>query len=409
MSLTTNASTTGNHEVESLFDIDITAWVSALYRRRIRIIQWTALFAIVAVVYCLRATPIFRSHAVLILPADSKSGAQGLISQFGALTGIQMPGQGERGANFYIGLIKCRRLAVHVIEKFDLMNLLGIEKDPENTERYVTGFINGLEVNSNDDGFMTIDFDFYDPKIAHDVINEIITETNQLINELNIVKAREERLFLEERIAETFKDIDSIEVQINRFSKDSNVIEFDSQAHSTVVALSELLKKKSEIQLELQLLEKSSIGNEHPEYKAKKLELDMLTEQYDRIITSDHFDNSLRLKPLLPLSAITQLEMQQLRFRRELDTQAEIMKMLRKQYELSKIEEKKDSLHLRILDPPTIPVIKFGPKRRVIFAVTVIMGFLASVLYYTAAFLLDTKRSAWNRIFNSVKDVETGK
>ena len=68
---------------------------------------------------------------------------------------------------------------------------------------------------------------------------------------------------------------------------------------------------------------------------------------------------------------------------RELVTNQLIYQELRKQLELAKIQEAKQIVSFKVLDPPFIPEIKFKPKRTLICAATLVSsGFVAVLLVF---------------------------
>lgn len=371
------------------FEIDLATWLMLVFRDRWKILKLTLLVVIWSVVYALAATPIYESKARVILPMKTGSASNEIINQLGSLTGMMAGAGSVVSGDFYVGLIKSRRMAEHILDKYRLMDLLGIELTDKNLEIALIEFSKDIDVVVTDDGFMTISYSFCDASVAHDVVYEVILETNQLINKLNIVKAREQREFLEERIAEVYRDFDSLEGKIKEYYRDNDIFEFESQAENTVNTLSQLLMKKKELQIFLDV-QVQSMGKEHPEFKAKSLELKEIERQYDLILNSVRFGEDTRMKPLLPLTQIPRLEFFRKKVFRELEAQSELLKMLKKQYEMAKIEEKKESMYLRILDPPSEPVMRKWPKRQFIVAIAFFLGAFFSICFYT---VLDVCRS----------------
>lgn len=77
-----------------------------------------------------------------------------------------------------------------------------------------------------------------------------------------------------------------------------------------------------------------------------------------------------------------QLQLEQARLEREVETRSELYRLLAREYESARIEEKRDTPTFTIVDPPRPPVRKYRPKTTInaliaLFAVVGVRGFLA--------------------------------
>jgi capsule polysaccharide export protein KpsE/RkpR len=237
---------------------------------------------------------------------------------------------------------------------------------------------------------MRLSVETISPILAHDIAYEVILKTNDMINSMNIVKASEKKVFLKKRISEIYSEIKVLQEKTKDFYKKNGIYELATQAQKTVGTAADLLSRIIELKTKLKI-QKESIGVENPEYIANKMMLNEIQKQYDAIMKSSKSKNETLL---LPIKSIPDITFQNMELTRELEGQASLLKMMKQQYEMAKIEEKKESMFLRILDPPTVPVSKSKPKRSLIMIVAAITGFIMGVfLIFVMNFIGDLKKN----------------
>ena len=91
-----------------------------------------------------------------------------------------------------------------------------------------------------------------------------------------------------------------------------------------------------------------------------------------------------------PISHDTpELQLSRLRLIRSVDVNQEVYITIKKQFELSKVEESKERLFINILDEASPPVYKEYPKRLIIVTSFTILGAFISVLYLLVIFRIN--------------------
>ena len=76
-----------------------------------------------------------------------------------------------------------------------------------------------------------------------------------------------------------------------------------------------------------------------------------------------------------------EIELQIERFQTEVDVHRNVYIELKKQLEIAKIEEIKETETLDVLQSAVIPIYKTKPKRRVIVIFSLFLGFTSSILF----------------------------
>jgi uncharacterized protein involved in exopolysaccharide biosynthesis len=100
---------------------------------------------------------------------------------------------------------------------------------------------------------------------------------------------------------------------------------------------------------------------------------------------------------MLRLGNSPQILMSFLRYQREVEIQSKIVSFLLPVYEQAKIEEKRETPTIMVLDKPYIAEKKTKPKRLTMVIVFTFLGFVVSTLLY----LFKYKVKKWNVILKT--------
>lgn len=78
--------------------------------------------------------------------------------------------------------------------------------------------------------------------------------------------------------------------------------------------------------------------------------------------------------------AAPKVALQEQRLLRDVNINQEVYLQLRKEYELARIEEMKNTPIVEVISSPEVPIYRFAPKRRTILSIGLISGLLAGIL-----------------------------
>lgn len=365
-------------------EIDIAASMNGVFwflvERRVRILKVMSLVVLAALVYCLTATHIYRSSSKVVLPIQtSNTQFMETVSKLAGMSGSLSGSSGIDNIDFYIGIIKSVNMVTHLIDKFDLTGHYGLQNTPLDRDGLKKDIGKSIFVEGIDGGFLAVSVETDSPELSMRMVYEVILNTNDLINRMNITKAQEQKAFLAKRIEEASAKLASLEDEAKRFYLENNIFEIESQSRKTIEILSELLKKMLDLKTSI-LLKKISIGEDNPEFKVDALHLEQVCKQYDDIVRNDAGRPSDSYYPLIPMRRIPEYSFGVMRLNREIDMQKQLMVLLNQQYELASIDEKKESLYIRMLDEPELPVRKTRPKRIYIMLLSLVFGLIIGSL-----------------------------
>lgn len=168
--------------------------------------------SVLAVVYALMVTPVFRASAVVleIEPASqSMPGAQGLLGQVGGLIGAAgisldgLRGTQDRGRI----LLQSRSFVEEFIERNELMPVIleaDLDHEPSLWEAAQEFRRSVYSVDyDRDSGLTTISVEWTDPVVARDWANGLVALANEIARNRDIAEAERSIAYLNARIAET--------------------------------------------------------------------------------------------------------------------------------------------------------------------------------------------------------------
>ena len=369
--------------------IDLGAWFGVIYDWRNFILKFTVCCLILGIILALNMKPVFRSKGVVLLPTGGSPVGLfgGIVTQLSAATGTGW----SPGLDFFKRIITSRMMAAHLDRRFDLKRRYEVNNnDPIAYEEFLDSIPKLFTISPSDGGFFNLEAESPDPRLSQDLAYEVILKTNEIVNELNVMKAREKRIFFERRITDLEREIEGLGRSILEYSTKNGIIEFEPQASGSVSAAAEFTRQLAELKAKMELRGLSD-GAEHPEVKLLTREIELLEKRIETLRTGGGSGSSSKEGqfmqdpnnyPFLPLNAIPALGLKYQAMRKELTTRYEVLALIQQQYELARSEEKKEDLYLRFLDSPSYSEQPYG-KRRLIVLASLGIGLLGGITIAT--------------------------
>jgi tyrosine-protein kinase Etk/Wzc len=194
---------------------------------------------------------------------------------------------------------------------------------------------------------------------AADMTNYIIQTMNDRIIDLKISRSRQNRVFLENRVAEISSQLKMAEDSLRVFQERSGLLEIKTQlqgiftAHATLE--SELMAKRVQLGILERLYDKES-------QQVKELEMQVQEFQKKLEQLRNQGDPG---SPLLSLRNLPKTSSEYLVYYRQVEMYNLLMEFIVPLYEQAKIEEKKDYPILQVIDYAVPPAKRSFPPRTV--------------------------------------------
>ncbi|MEM4260457.1 MAG: GNVR domain-containing protein, partial [Candidatus Woesearchaeota archaeon] len=210
-----------------------------------------------------------------------------------------------------------------------------------------------------------------DKVLAKEMVEYLLEQLDKINIELNVLNAKNNREFIEKRYYLAKEDLTRAEDSLKSFQLIYGVapdLQIKAAAQSAFALEAEL--KAEEVKLDVL---KKILSSDQPEVKTQEAKIISLKNKITEIKTSTD------LSDILSLGNSPQIAMGFLRLQREVEIQTKILTFLLPIYEQAKIEEKRETPTITILDKPVIADRKAKPKRFTMVVIWTILGFVFSV------------------------------
>ena len=361
-------------------EIDLSKLWQVLKTNQKRIWQTTAITTIIAIIYCIFATPIFTAKTIIDPPKLSDAGS-GIGQALNGLANIGFGGGGflsqKTDADVVIAMLKTNQLKNMVINKFNLVHYYH-QKDSELTRRHLDGVIKFVPDMKS--GFLEIDVDDKNPKLAADIANYYNVALGQLISNVAYSKSNQKQEFFVEQIAATKNSLLQAQDKLKDFAHKNGIA--SGQQVEMVTGLSMQLQAQLVVaQAQLQAMSLYATEN-NPDYKTLQAEIDSLHKQLDAVSGQETSVGNDKL--LTPPGLAPGLAAEYMNLMRDVMLNEEILKVLYKQYEAAKIDSLSELVptSIQIIDPALLPLHKSKPKRLHILLGGFIFGIFVSCMYF---------------------------
>lgn len=358
-------------------EIDLSKVVLVLKENRKQIGITSAVTTLLAVIYCIFATPIFTAKTIINPPKLTDAGS-GVAQALSGLAALASGGGGllsqKTDSDVAIALLNTAALKNMIIERFDLLKYFNA-KDIELARTALSGKVKFIPDMKS--GFLEIDVDDKDPKLASNIANYYTIALGQLISNIAYNRSQQKMQFFEGQLKVTKQSLTQSESNIKMFIQKNGIIA-GQQVQVLASIATQLQSKLVVAQAQLQSLAYYA-STDNPEYKSLQAQIDSYKQQLNQLNDRDNTDNIA-----IPSNLAPELAQQYLNLMRNFVLQEEIYKLLTKQYQANRLDALSEMIPtaVQIVDPATVPLHKSKPKRLKIVLSAVVLGLLSSSLYF---------------------------
>lgn len=322
--------------------------------------------------------PIFYS-AGIVRTSSQSSGLQNLLGlsggglDFSDLTSFSGGGGATKELALYSQILNSRRAVEAAIIKFNIIESEEF-KYMFDAVKYFRASV--MEI-TQDKLAGTLEIGIYDkdPAKAKEIADFMISQLNKIHAEMSALNAKNNKEFLESRYNAVKTDLKKIEDSLVYYQNNFGISpDVSIQAALKLEIEVEASIKSEEIKLELM---RKILSPDEPEIKAQESKIEALRSQLTNIQKTPADRESV-----LGLKGSPEVIMNFLRLKRDVEIQNKILTTIIPILEQSKIEEKKETPTVLVLDPPNVPDKKAKPKRAYIVAGAVFLAGFLTYLYF---------------------------
>lgn len=367
------------------------ARVRLLWKNRGTILRFTVwgflLFLVLAYVIPQR----YQSTARLMPPDQPNAG----MALLGAIGGKGAPGALgaladqflgiKNSGDLFEGILKSQTVQDDLITKFNLWKVYHDKK----WEDARHDLAKKTDISSDrKSGIITIQVKDKDPKRAAAMAQEYIYALNNVVTHVKTSSAHRERVFLEDRLTQVSKDLESAEKAFSEFASKNTALDIKEQGRAMIAAGAELQGELIAAQTELQGLKQIYTDN-NVRVRATEARIAELQRDLSKMggtpggtpaqggAKNAAAQNGQLYPPLrqLPLLGVTWADL----YRRAV-VQEKVFETLTQEYELAKVEEVKETPSVKVLDYAQVPQKGFPPRFWFVFVGT-ILAVIAGALF----------------------------
>jgi uncharacterized protein involved in exopolysaccharide biosynthesis len=348
----------------------------------------------------------YKSTASIMPPDQQNSGAM-MIAALAGRGGLGSLGSlasglfgGHTTTALFVNLLQSGTVRGHLIDRFDLQRVY------YSRYRFTAAKRLARRTRITDDkksGVITIEVEDTDPVRARDMAKAYLEELNNVVTKGSTSAARQERIFIENRLHAVNGDLERAQLELSEFSSKNSTIDIKEQTRAMVETgarvQGELLVEESGLQSLRQIYGDNNVRVKGTEARIAALRRDLvqMTGSSAPLAskTSDPGgavsgldDNGALYPPLrqLPLLAVPLADLY-----RRVKVQEAVFELLTQQYEMARIQEAKDIPVISVIDAPGVAEKKSFPPRLII---TLLLTFFSCTT--ASAWIL--LREAWTRL-----------
>lgn len=340
--------------------------------------------------------PVRYTSITRLMPPDQAG--EGMASMLAALgkAGGELGSIGSEllglrtSSDLFVGILQSRTIEDQLISKFDLRRVYGVRQweDARKTLLKRTDILSDRK-----SGIITISVTDHDPQRAAGLARAYVGGLNQIVLTLNTSSAHKERMFLEQRLGQVQKDLETAERNFGDFASKNSAIDVKEQGRAMLGAAADVEGQLIAAQTELEGLRQiytennvrvRSVQARIAEYQRQLQKMGGKAETAGSPLPS----SSEIYPPIrqLPILGITYADLF-----RQAKVQEAVYETLTKQYEMAKVEEARETPSVKVLDEGDVPEGKSFPPR-MIFMVIGTMLFFAAGSFWVLAY------ARWQRV-----------
>ena len=358
---------------------NIWLFFEALARRRGLIIGLVVLVTLGAAVISMVLPKWYEANSLLLPPKDittSVGGYSKLAEVVSITEGLNLPVM-VTSSDVHARILSSRTLVDRVIERFDLKNYY---ETSNMIETYLVVMLHA-KFAVTPEGLLSVSFEDKDPQTAADVTNAFVEELDRLNREIVNSRAKQNRIFIEDRLQQVETELDSLQVMFEEFQTDNKAVDFDEQTRLAIEQAVSLKVMLTELEIDLKMSEQL-LGKDNPELVEKRRKRDIIRSRLE-LLESSNSDSSFFS---LPISSIPRLKGEYETLYRRVKVNESLYTILLEQLEQAKIQENEEAPSISVLDYARVPEMRSRPRRTLIVAASFGFSVLGALLL---AFILE--------------------
>ncbi len=337
--------------------------VIVIVRRR-RIILKVILTAVVASVIVSLLLPVRYKGTTNILPPKENNSIASFVmgTQLGALASLAGAGGGggllKDTNDTYVAMLKSRRIADEIIQKFDLQKVYRTQTLTDTEKKLAEN----SDIEAGQDSIIRIEVEDPDPSRAAGIANAYVQGLTKLTTELLNSRAGQRRQYMGEQLRRAKENLANAEGELRSTQERTGVIQLSDQSRAIIGNLAKLRAQIAAAEVYLDAMN-SWATPDNPLVVRKQDELRALRQQLAVMQKTEQAGNGNIFVPTASIPSVGQQYIDKLR---NVKFSEALVELISKQYELALLDETNSVSMVQVLDRAAVPQKKSSPKRGLI-------------------------------------------
>jgi len=368
-------------------------------KRKWGIIALCAVMTMGTLVVSFLLPKIYESTATLLPQLESNNGvglgalfASGAASSAAQSLGISLPGSPATPTDVFTAMLKSRIMADDIIRRFNLM-----EHYETKTMHDARGSLEGAtRIVVTKEKVIKVAVEDRDPQLASDIANFYVSNLDRLNQTLSVSKARENRKFIEQRVAETQTALVKVEDALKEFQTQNRTVAIEAQSKAMIEATAMIQAQIMAQEVQLRVMG-SYLSSNNPEIARVQSSISELRKQLQIMETGKSGKERLpgdRLRPAI--TSVPTLALEYGRLARDLKVQETLYALLISQYEQAKLTEARDTPTVQVLDPAIPAERKSRPKILLNVLIAGILSLFVGLFWAFVRGAMDRRKAAFS-------------
>lgn len=361
-------------------EINLYSYLSILvsYRRFI-FLNLVGVCLIVAVISLL--LPRWYRATTVILPPGGEALSSGMASSLmgtasGLATSLPLPFMATP-SDIFAAILKSRTVGEAVVKRENLMEIY----KTESLEKTLRELFSRVSIHVTPEGMISLSYEDKDRNRAAEVANRFVMELDRINQETSASQAKSARIFIEERLTQTQKELTQAEENLREFKEENKTILLNDQMEAAIEKAAGLKAQLVSSEIDLNVLSKT-MSSSHPQIKSLRTRINEIKKQLEILELGNQKENSEEKTVLdVPFAEVPALSLKLARLVREVKIQEGVFELLTQQYEQYKIQETKDTPTIQVLDKAVPPEKRARPKRALLVGLSGILSIFASLVF----------------------------
>jgi uncharacterized protein involved in exopolysaccharide biosynthesis len=343
--------------------------------------------------------PDQQGSGAMLLAALAGRGGSGALGGLGSLAGGLLGGHPT--AALYENMLASGTIAGRLIDRFHLQTVYHTKYRMTTAKRLAH---NTTITDDKKSGVISITVLDSDPVRARDLAQAYLDELNNLLIATSTSSARHERIFIERRLASVHDDLEQAQLALSEFSSKNSTIDITSQTRAMVEGAArvqaEILVERSGLDAIRQIYGDSNVRVRETEARIASLQQELgkmggtsapLAADGSSASADAKTEGGSENSLYPPLRQLPRLAVPYADLYRRVKVQEAVFELLTQQYELSRIEEAKNTPVVSVIDAPGIPERKSSPSR-------LLVTLLLTAFAFTFTSVLLLLRERWEEV-----------